>query len=69
MADNNLDLPFWEGFRVWNFDRRADGTWISLVADCAAPLIYSGCESSCTQVHETYWRTIRDLPMLGDAVW
>ena len=69
MADNNLDLPFWEGFRVWNFDRRADGTWISLVADCAAPLICSGCESSCTQVHETYWRTIRDLPMLGDAVW
>lgn len=69
MTDNNLDLPFWEGFRIWNFDRRDDGCWISLVPDTTSPMICSGCEQACTQVHETYWRTIRDMPMLGDAVW
>ena len=68
MTDNNLELPFWEGFRVWNFDRRSDGCWISLVPTSAAP-VCSGCEQTCSQVHETYWRTIRDMPMLGDPVW
>lgn len=69
MTDNILDLPFWEGFYVWNFDRRSDGIWISLMPDPAAPMICSGCECRCLQVHESYWRTIRDMPMLGEPVW
>lgn len=69
MTDNNLDLPFWEGFRVWNFDRRSDGTWISLIPNPSSSMICSGCNRPCSLVHETYWRTIRDMPMLGDPVW
>jgi transposase len=69
MSDNNLELPFWEGFRVWNFDRRADGVWISLIPDPAVSPACSGCGQPCSHVHETYWRTIRDMPMLGEPVW
>jgi transposase len=69
MSDNNLELPFWEGFRVWNFDRRADGVWISLIPDLSVCAICSGCGNACSRVHETYWRAIRDMPMLGDPVW
>src|SRR5476649_2216475 len=69
MTDNNLELPFWEGFRIWNFDRRADGVWISLVPDLRSIPRCSGCDSPCPHVHETYWRTIRDMPMLGEPVW
>jgi transposase len=69
MTDNNLELPFWEGFRIWNFDRRADGVWISLTPDPTVQPVCSGCGCPCSQVHETYWRTMRDMPMLGEPVW
>lgn len=69
MQDNNLDLPFWEGFRVWNFDRRADGVWISLMPQTNAPANCSKCDALCEQVHGTYWRTVREMPMFGEAVW
>lgn len=69
MSDNNLHLPFWEGFRIWNFDSRADGIWISLVPDPAVSMVCSGCGEPCAQVHETTWRTIRDLKILDKPVW
>lgn len=69
MANDNLDLPFWEGFLVSNLERKSGATWITLVPDRASPMLCSGCGGECTQVHETSWRTIRDMPMLGDPVW
>lgn len=69
MTNNNLDLPFWEGFVVSNLERTPEATWITLVPDVNAPIVCSGCGSSCSQVHESGWRTIRDMPMLGDPVW
>lgn len=69
MHDNNLDLPFWEGFSIWNFDRRADGIWISLVPSEQSVLRCSGCGAHCARAHGTYWRRGRDLPILGEAVW
>jgi transposase len=69
MQDNNLDLPFWEGFGVWNFDRRADGIWISLVPQTNTPVNCSKCDARCDQVHGTYWRTVREMPMFGEPVW
>ena len=69
MQDNNLHLPFWEGFRIWNFDPRPDGIWISLTADPAVPMVCSGCGVRCVQAHDTTWRTIRDLKILDMPVW
>lgn len=69
MANDNLDLPFWEGFLVSNLERKPGATWITLVPDPGSPMLCSGCGSACNQVHETSWRTVRDMPMLGDPVW
>jgi transposase len=69
MSNNNLDLPFWEGFRVSHLDRKSGQTWITLVPEGVSSMTCSGCGAVCRQVHETGWRTIRDMPMLGDPVW
>lgn len=69
MANDNLDLPFWEGFLVSNLERKRDATWITLVPNPDAPMICSGCEGNCWQIHEVGWRVIRDMPILGDPVW
>jgi transposase len=69
MLDNNLDLPFWEGFCIWNFDRRADGVWISLIPTAGSVMRCSMCSAICHHAHGKYWRTVRDMTMLGEAVW
>lgn len=69
MANLKLDLPFWEGFLVSNLERRQEATWITLDHDPAVAPSCSGCGCPSAQVHETVWRTIRDMPMLGDPVW
>jgi transposase len=69
MQDNNLQLPFWEGFSIWNFDRRSDGVWISLVPKADIDARCSICSSTCQRVHGRYWRTVRDMTMLGEPVW
>lgn len=69
MQDNNLDLPFWEGFLASNLERKDGATWITLVPDVAAPMVCSGCNGNCWRTHETSWRIVRDMPMLGDPVW
>jgi transposase len=67
MTNHNLDLPFWEGFVVSNLERKHAATWITLVPDPSAAMVCSGCEGNCWQVHESGWRIIRDMPMLGGA--
>jgi transposase len=69
MANLKLELPFWEGFLISNLERRPGASWITLVHDPAVTPRCSGCGGLCTQVHETVWRTLRDMPMLGDPVW
>ena len=69
MANLKLDLPFWEGFLVSNLERRPGACWITLTHDQAVVPVCSGCGHCCGQVHEAVWRTIRDMPMLGDPVW
>lgn len=68
MANLKLSLPFWEGFFVSNLERRPGATWITLEPNGGVPPVCPGCGDSCP-VHETIWRTIRDMPMLGDPVW
>jgi transposase len=69
MHDNNLDLPFWEGFSIWNFDRRSDGVWISLVPAAGRTARCSTCDAVCPRVHGRYWRTVRDMTILGEPVY
>ena len=69
MHDNNLDLPFWEGFSIWNFDRRSDGIWISLVPAAGSVARCSNCARACSQIHGRYWRTVREMTMVGEPVW
>lgn len=69
MANLKLELPFWEGFLVSNLERRPGASWITLACDQTVMPVCSGCGRGCCQVHETVWRTIRDMPMLGDPVW
>ena len=69
MTNHNLDLPFWKGHHVSNLERKDGATWITLVPDPVAPMVCSGCEGNCWQIHESGWRIVRDMPMLGDPVW
>ncbi|MYN06095.1 helix-turn-helix domain-containing protein, partial [Pseudoduganella aquatica] len=69
MHDNNLELPFWEGFSIWNFDRRSDGIWISLVPVPGNDARCSNCSAICPRLHGRYWRTVRDMSLLGEPVW
>ncbi|WP_286173322.1 transposase family protein [Duganella qianjiadongensis] len=68
MTNLKLSLPFWEGFLVSNLERRPGATWITLEPDAGVPPVCPMCSDTCP-IHETTWRTIRDMPMLGDPVW
>lgn len=68
MANHNLELPFWEGFSVTYINRRPDGVWIDLEPDGSGP-VCSRCGIRYTNVHGTYQRLVRDMPMLGQPVW
>jgi transposase len=69
MTHHNLDLPFWEDFLISHLERKHGAPWITLLPDSAAAMVCSGCEGNCWQVHESVWRIIRDMPMLGEPVW
>jgi transposase len=71
MADHKLDLPFWEGFTftVSQLERTPGVTRITLLPQDCHIAQCSGCGQRSERVHEQGWRTIRYLPMLGDAVW
>lgn len=69
MPDHRLRLPFWEGFLISSLDVVGHRLQVRLVADPACPLICSHCGTHAAYVHETIWRTLRDLPMAGLAVF
>jgi transposase len=69
MSDNNLDLPFWEGFIASKLERQAGAVWITLKRDPAAAMVCNGCGMNCHQVHDAGVRLIREMPMLGAPVW
>lgn len=68
MANHSLELPFWEGFRVVNLKRDVDGAHVTLAPDLNHRLSCSACGHVGCAVHDFAWRSIRDMPMLGDAV-
>ncbi|WP_229507420.1 ISL3 family transposase, partial [Pseudoduganella rivuli] len=42
---------------------------VRLIADPQFPLICSNCRAHAPLIHETVWRTVRDLPMAGLSVF
>lgn len=68
MSNHSLELPFWEGFRAVGLKRDADGAHITLAPDLSHRLSCSACGHVGCTVHDFAWRTVRDMPMLGDAV-
>jgi transposase len=69
MSDGKACLPFWEGFQVSDLQVGPDLVQITLQANTAQPLLCGDCQRPGLPVHEYCRRRIRDLPMLGKAVW
>jgi transposase len=69
MPNHSLSLPFWEGFRISSLEIAGSRLRLRLIADPGSPLICSNCGARASVIHETVWRTVRDLPMAGMAVF
>jgi len=69
MANHIPDLPFWEGFSVTSLDVVDARLHVRLETDPERPLLCSHCGASAPTIHETVWRTVRDLPMAGLPVY
>src|ERR687888_512835 len=68
MPDHKLSLPFWEGFLVSSLDTLNGTVLVRLEADPSCSRYCADCGSLAPGVHETCWRTVRDMPIAGYAV-
>lgn len=68
MSEHIAMAAFWPGFVLANLRVQADSVLIRLEPDPQATLICSCCHGACTNVHDSHWRRIRELPMLGRRV-
>lgn len=68
MADHSLRLPFWEGFVVTSFTHSDQKVVIRLEPCPSAPRRCGSCGTLVYKVHDTCWRRVRDLPIVGLAL-
>ncbi len=65
-------LGGWEGYELcgWRQERRGESSWcvLRLRRDRNRPAYCSGCWREAPALHDTEWRTVRDLPMFEHAV-
>lgn len=59
---------FWPGFSLTELQVHSDRVQIRLEPEPHTPLICSRCQHPCSQPHDSQWRQIRELPMLGRRV-
>lgn len=69
MQENKACLPFWEGFRVSDFQSSSTVVRIQLHPQDLGSLYCARCGSPAQGLHERVERSIRDLPMVGRKVW
>lgn len=62
-------LPFWQGFRVADLQVHDQLVRVHLHPSDLAGLCCGRCGRAAQGLHEKVHRCIRDLPMLGRAVW
>ncbi len=67
MCHDICRLPFWEGFRVIDHQLDDHQLHLTLTPTTSAPLC-SSCLQPTPRVHDTHWRCLRDLPILGRQV-
>ena len=65
-------LGGWEGYELcgWRQERRGESRWcvLRLRRDRSRPAYCSGCWREAPALHDTEWRTVRDLPMFEHAL-
>lgn len=63
----NSIVGAWEGYELESASRRPDGSEVELKLRAGEGVEHtcSGCGKKTSTVHETVWRRIRDLPILG----
>lgn len=67
MCNDICRLPFWEGFQVTDYQLDEHHLSLTLVPSASEP-VCSGCLQPAHRVHDTHWRSLRDLPILGRQV-
>jgi transposase len=69
MGEDKGCLPFWQGFRVTDLEVAERSVRVHLHPIDLAGLRCGRCGKAAQGLHERVTRCIRDLPMLGRAVW
>lgn len=69
MREDKGCLPFWQGFRVTDLQVDEQMVRVQLHPSDLADLRCGRCGQTAQGLHERVRRRIRDLPMLGRAVW
>lgn len=69
MQEDKACLPFWEGFRVADFDVDEVAVRVQLQPQELGGLKCGRCGQAARGLHERVQRHIRDLPMVGRTVW
>ena len=59
---------FWPGFCVTDFQTQPQHVCVRLEPDTRSIPVCSQCQCECPAVHDSQWRRVRDLPMLGHRV-
>ena len=59
---------FWPGFSVTDFQIHPNLVRVRLEPAPRSIRVCSQCHAECTAVHDSQWRRVRDLPMLGRRV-
>jgi transposase len=68
MTDHSPSLPFWEGFVTTSFTHSDQAVVIRLEPCPTAPRRCGSCGTLVHRVHDTCWRRVRDLPLVGLAL-
>ena len=59
---------FWPGYRITDLQIQDRQVLVRLEPDETTALVCSDCGRTCACVHDSQWRRVRDLPMLGRVV-
>jgi transposase len=68
MCQHNVLSVFWPGFLLADLQVHPQRVCARLQPDPQAGLVCSHCQGQCVAVHDSRWRSIRELPMLGRKV-
>lgn len=68
MSQHIALASFWPGFLLSDLQLHTDRVMVRLHPDPSVALVCSRCQRPCSVAHDSRWRRIRDLPILGRRV-